>query len=242
MLNTELLLGLVSVLTSTIAAVLGLGGGMLLIAIMPSLLPTTWIIPIHGITQLASNGSRALFAWRDVAWQFIPRFILGSVSGVAIFGLLAVSLPPEVALLTIGGYILLTLWSQAFSRFVKRYETFFSAGFFQTGLAVIVGATGPLTNTLLAKQLDSREQIVATSALMMLLSHGFKVLLFGFLGFAYLEHIWLISAMVIGAVFGSWLGTKLRRTIKDKNYVLILRIALTLLAIKMIISGILVFV
>ena len=48
---TELFLGIVTFFTSTIAAIVGLGGGMMLIAILPSFLPINALIPVHGLTQ-----------------------------------------------------------------------------------------------------------------------------------------------------------------------------------------------
>ena len=54
---------------------------MLLIALMPGLVPTAAIIPIHAITQLTSNVSRAAFGWRDIDWSLIPAVTLGSWAG-----------------------------------------------------------------------------------------------------------------------------------------------------------------
>jgi uncharacterized membrane protein YfcA len=47
--STEILLTLFATVTSAIAGILGFGGGMLLIAILPSFLPAAVIIPLHGI-------------------------------------------------------------------------------------------------------------------------------------------------------------------------------------------------
>ena len=55
---TELFLGIVTFFTSTIAAIVGLGGGMMLITILPSFLPINALIPVHGLTQMTSNLSR----------------------------------------------------------------------------------------------------------------------------------------------------------------------------------------
>ena len=47
----ELVLGLISFFTSAITGVVGLGGGLLLIAILPSFLPLNALIPVHGLSQ-----------------------------------------------------------------------------------------------------------------------------------------------------------------------------------------------
>lgn len=136
--NTEIILGLVGLITSTITGVIGVGGGLLLIAAMPVFLPAALIIPMHSVTQVASNASRALLALKSVEWRFFPGFFFGSALGVSCFGLFFASLPSQYLPLGIGGYILLSLWSRKFDRLVRRYETFFSAGFFQTGLGTLI--------------------------------------------------------------------------------------------------------
>ena len=66
---TELFLGIVTFFTSTIAAIVGLGGGMMLITILPSFLPINALIPVHGLTQMTSNLSRAVFGYKDVQYE-----------------------------------------------------------------------------------------------------------------------------------------------------------------------------
>ena len=59
--TTELTLGVISFLTSTVAGVVGIGGGMMLITILPSFLPLNALIPVHGLTQMSKcNFSRAV--------------------------------------------------------------------------------------------------------------------------------------------------------------------------------------
>ena len=81
----EILLALITFLTSTVAGIVGLGGGMMLIAILPSFLPLNALIPVHGLTQMSSNFSRAFFGYKDVQKEVIPKFLLGSLFGIALF-------------------------------------------------------------------------------------------------------------------------------------------------------------
>ena len=145
---TELTLGVISFLTSTVAGVVGLGGGMLLITILPSFLPLNALVPVHGLTQMSSNFSRAVFGYKDVQFEVIPKFLLGSFVGIGIFATILEFISLTYVPVFIGLYILLSLWSQKFNDKIKRYENYFLAGFFQTGLSMVVGATGPLTMTL----------------------------------------------------------------------------------------------
>ena len=75
----EIILGILTFFTSTVAGVVGLGGGMLLIAVLPTFLPLNAIIPVHGVTQMSSNISRAIFGIKDVQFEVLPKFIFGSI-------------------------------------------------------------------------------------------------------------------------------------------------------------------
>ena len=232
----ELILGLITFFTSTIAGIVGVGGGMMLIVILPSFLPLNALIPIHGLTQVSSNLSRAIFGYKDVQYEVIPKFLLGSAIGIGMFAAVLSLISLEYVPLFIGVYILLSLWSEKFNEKIKRYENYFLAGFFQTGLSMVVGATGPLTMTLLLKDYKDKDKVVATGAALMSITHILKVFVFMYFGFVFFDYIGVIVTMIIGAVAGSWVGTKLRDKIDGKKFIIILKVLLTALAIQVIVK------
>ena len=188
----ELILGLITFFTSTIAGIVGVGGGMMLIVILPSFLPLNALIPIHGLTQVSSNLSRAIFGYKDVQYEVIPKFLLGSAIGIGIFAAVLNLISLEYVPLFIGVYILLSLWSEKFNEKIKKYESYFLAGFFQTGLSMVVGATGPLTMTLLFKDYEDKNKVVATGAALMSITHILKVFVFMYFGFVFFDYIGVI--------------------------------------------------
>lgn len=232
----ELGLGVITFLTSVIAAVVGIGGGMMLIAILPSFLPVNALIPVHGLTQVSSNLSRAIFGYKDVQYEVVPKFLIGSILGIAFFVGILNFISLEYVPLFIGVYILLSLWSQKFNEKIKRYENYYLAGFFQTGLSMVVGATGPLTMTLLFKDFKDKDKVVATGALLMSITHFLKVVVFIYFGFLFFDYIGIIACMIFGAILGSYVGTKLRDKIDGKKFAIILKVMLTILAINLIIK------
>ena len=232
----ELILGLITFFTSTIAGIVGVGGGMMLIVILPSFLPLNALIPIHGLTQVSSNLSRAIFGYKDVQYEVIPKFLLGSAIGIGIFAAVLNLISLEYVPLFIGIYILLSLWSEKFNEKIKRYESYLLAGFFQTGLSMVVGAIGPLTMTLLFKDYEDKNKVVATGAALMSITHILKVFVFMYFGFVFFEYIGVIIAMIIGAVSGSWVATKLRDEIDGKRFTIILKVLLSALAIQVIVK------
>lgn len=232
----ELILGLITFFTSTIAGIVGVGGGMMLIVILPSFLPLNALIPIHGLTQVSSNLSRAIFGYKDVQYEVIPKFLLGSAIGIGMFAAVLNLISLEYVPLFIGVYILLSLWSEKFNERIKKYESYFLAGFFQTGLSMVVGATGPLTMTLLFKDYEDKNKVVATGAALMSITHILKVFVFMYFGFVFFDYIGVIIAMIIGAISGSWVSTKLRDKIDGKKFTMILKVLLSALAIQVIVK------
>lgn len=232
----ELMLGLITFFTSTIAGIVGVGGGMMLIVILPSFLPLNALIPIHGLTQVSSNLSRAIFGYKDVQYEVIPKFLLGSAIGIGMFAAVLNLISLEYVPLFIGVYILLSLWSEKFNEKIKKYESHFLAGFFQTGLSMVVGATGPLTMTLLFKDYEDKNKVVATGAALMSITHILKVFVFMYFGFVFFDYIGVIIAMIIGAISGSWVATKLRDKIDGKRFTMILKVLLSALAIQVIVK------
>ena len=72
-------LGLIAALTSILTACAGLGGGILLLALMLQILPPIAVIPLHGITQLFSNATRG-WIFRDfLRPEYLKPFITGSI-------------------------------------------------------------------------------------------------------------------------------------------------------------------
>ena len=231
---TELILGFYTLLTSTLAGMMGLGGGTLLIAIMPIYLPGNAIVPIHGIVQLASNSSRMLFSLKAVAWNLVGKFIAGSLLGIAVIGLLLANIPTRYIPVFIALYILLNIWVPPFSRFIRKYENFYIVGLVQGGLGLLIGATGPLAVPLLIKELaGDKDRVVATNAFFMGFSHFAKIIVFGLIGFSFSGYGWLLVLMIVGAILGSWLGTLLRGKINSEVFSRLLNTVLTGLAINM---------
>lgn len=235
MLN-DLLLTLTAFATSMFAGITGLGGGMLLLASLPFFLPVQALIPVHGVAQLASNFSRSLLALPDVAWQHLPQFLLGSILGITLAGLFVSHIEAQWLPLCIGIYILCHVWWPAFKQAMSRFENFFLIGAIQTGLNPIVGATGPLTTTLVMAKLKTREAIVSTNAIMMSFTHITKIALFVFIGFEYLDYAKEILLLSIGAIVGSYFGTTVRRKINGEKFIVILKALLTILALRMIVT------
>ncbi|WNC69524.1 sulfite exporter TauE/SafE family protein [Thalassotalea nanhaiensis] len=230
MFSNELSLFLIATFTSTLAGICAMGGGMILVLVLPFFVPVTAIIPIHGITQFASNSSRLALCFSHVHWPFVGQFIVGAIVGTLLFSVFLVNISSQFLPLFISVYLLITLWFKPIEIAFSRFESFYIVGAIQAGLGLLVGAPGPITVTLLYKKLTDKEQIIATASLLMGITNLNKVLVYSVIGFQFFEYWQLILAAVIGATIGSILGTYLRDKIPNQHFMNLLKLILTGLA------------
>lgn len=237
----ELILGIINFFTSTLAGMVGLGGGAILLGLMPMFLPANIIVPIHGAAQLSSNISRVWFGRRDLDWTYFRPFFIGAILGVVFFGTAIQFVKLDLIPLFIAIYILLTQWSTLINRLLKSFENFYLIGFVQTGIGLFVGAPGPLHMPLLMKKYDNNDVVVTVGSLMMSLIHALKIVVYVSLGFRFFDHWQVILFMVVSASLGSWAGVKLRGLLPLRWVKAALPWLLTLIALKIIYDNVIKF-
>ena len=79
--SSSVVLVVTSFFTSMMTATLGIGGGVLLLAVMAGTMPVSALIPVHGLVQLGSNGNRALMTAKHIDWNMLKYFSLGAIVG-----------------------------------------------------------------------------------------------------------------------------------------------------------------
>lgn len=230
---------LLSCFTSLISASMGIGGGTVLLAVMAQVIPIKAIIPVHGVVQLGSNFGRAMMLVLQLNWQLTAWFFAGSVIGALLGGQLVVSLPVTVLKVTLGVFILYSVWGPKLSAVSGNTRGLLGGGFLSTLLTMFVGATGPFVIAILRSFELSRSALVATSAACMVIQHMLKIIVFGLLGFAFWPYASLIVLMIISGLLGTFIGTKLLVKIDEKKFKQGLNIILSLLAFRLIVSPLL---
>lgn len=232
--TNDILLVLIAFGTSTLTAITGVGGGVLLIALIPGFLPAAAIVPVHGAVQLVSNTSRAFFGWRFMRLELVSGFIGGAcLGGIAAAGITQ-HINLEYSPLFIAAYILYNLWGPPLKLEIPGAGEFVVIGALQTGLSMIVGATGPMGQAALLRRGLQRDAQVVTAAVMMTFTHLIKIILFAILGFSFVAYWQIIAGMSLGVIAGAWLGTHIRYRIPEAPFKTFLRWLLTLLAVRMI--------
>lgn len=230
----NLVLVVTAFVTASLSAVIGMGGGILLLAVMFCFMPFGQAIPLHAAVQLVSNGTRIIAYRRAADWHAVRRFLLGVVPGVMIAGLLLWSLgevgraEPYIKIV-IGLYILTATFLPK-PKPVPGHDG--TRGFTLIGLAagtagLTVGATGPLIAPLFARRHFVKERLIATKAACQMLTHVFKIVAFWTLGtIDFGRFSLLLVAMTAAAVVGTFLGRRILKHVSPAAFVVLYRIAL----------------
>lgn len=224
----------VSFLTSAFTAIIGVGGGIALISVMPGLLPAAAIIPVHGAVQLASNVSRVFFGFHHIEWRIFWPFSGGAVLGAFVGAQVVVGFHFDDLPLYLGVFILLVTWVPVPKRAFRLPGHFALFGALQTVLALFVGVAGPLTGAFLVSAGLPKDRLVITHGTVMAVTHLCKILVFGFVGFAFAPYLPLVAGMIGAAALGSWSGTHLRDRVSESLFRKVFRIVITLLSLRMI--------
>jgi uncharacterized protein len=234
----ELSLIALSFVTSLMTAALGLGGGILMVAAMASVVPPAALIPVHGLVQLGSNSGRVLLFHRFIRRSIVLWFLLGAVVGVTIGAQVAVRLPREVLLIVVGGFVLVTTWMPSLGRYRVPDRGFVAIGAVTAFITMFAGATGPFLAPFLSpERLGDRHATIGTFAACMTLKHALKVTAFAALGFAYLPWLPLIGLMIVSGFLGTMVGRQIVNRMPEARFRTAFRILLTALALRLLYEG-----
>lgn len=232
---TSVLLIVLAGITSAITASLGIGGGVLLLAVMALVMPPATIIPVHGMVQLGSNFGRASMLLRHINLRTIAWFAPGVLIGAWLGSLFLVDLPLALVQLAIACFILLLCWGPAIPAIATGPVGTLIAAALTSFVSLFVGATGPLVAAFIKRQQQGeRFATVATFATAMCLQHAPKALIYGAAGFVFADWLGLIFLMVAAGALGTWIGIKLLRKLSDQRFTLLFNVLLTLLALRLI--------
>jgi uncharacterized membrane protein YfcA len=233
--DTELFifLALTAGVTSLVTASFGVGGGVLLLAVMAVFLPPQVIVPVHGVVQLGSNAGRALLSWRNVDWRVIAAFVPGALAGAVVGSFVLIALPPAAIYTTIAAFTLYLCWGPRLPRTALGAAGTSVLGAGTTFLTLFVGATGPLVGAFLRQQHDDRFKTVATFATAMAVQHTLKLGVFQLAGFDLKPWLALAAAMIACGAAGTFIGLRLLRRFSDRHFQLVFKLLLTLLALRL---------
>ena len=229
----------VSAASSFITASIGIGGGMIMLAVLAQVLPIKAVIPVHAVVQLGSNSGRAFMLRQYISWKLFSYFALGSLAGALVGGQLVTNLPLELLRAVLGIFILYSVWTPNKWNTPKNKWALIIGGSITTILTMFVGATGPLVTSLVRAFKLDRLQLVASSAAFLVFQHLLKAIVFTTIGFAFSPYLGLLILMIASGLIGTFLGKATLLKLNEQRFQRYLKIALSIMALRLLVLALL---
>ena len=226
-----------SFFTSALTAAVGIGGGVVLLAVMASFLPPLVVLPVHGIVQLGSNSGRAAVMRAHIHWRIAGYFFLGSIVGVVLAAKVFIALPVGVLQALLGLFVLYAVWAPKLRPSNIPLAGFVPVGALTSFATLFVGGTGPLVSAFFSPEHLGREKLVATHATCMTIQHGLKGIAFGFLGFQFLPWLPVMAAMIASGFIGTLAGRRILQRLPEQLFTKLFRLVLTVLGLRLLLLG-----
>lgn len=206
--------------TSILSGVIGMAGGIILMAVLVSVQSVAAAMIVHGTVQATANGSRAFFLRQHIVWRILPGYLLGAALALASFITVALVPDPAVILLTIGAFPWLARALRSLHGLdITRGATPVACGALVTSAQLFAGASGPVLDVFYLNARLNRRQIIASKAVTQTLGHLLKLVYYGLIvGVAEAIPGWFLAVAVATAVFGTRIGTLLLKHIDDTQF------------------------
>ncbi|MGC2777544.1 MAG: sulfite exporter TauE/SafE family protein, partial [Bradyrhizobium sp.] len=206
-------LGLLMVATAFLSGLFGMAGGLILIGVLLAIMPLPAAMVLHAITQMASNGWRAVLWRRHIRWRPVAVYLVGCALALGLWSLVRYVPDKPAALLLLGVTPFMARLMPAHLR--PDPDSIWQGAIYGTicmGLMLMTGVSGPLLDTFFLGARFDRRSIVATKATCQVASHLTKLIYFG----GIIDQAASVDpVLALVAVAASMLGTTLARRLLE---------------------------
>tara|TARA_Y100001968_G_C19322038_1_gene699802 strand:+ start:405 stop:1106 length:702 start_codon:yes stop_codon:yes gene_type:complete len=229
-----------------------MGGGIILLGLMAIIIPEGYmVIALHGIIQMFSNGTRTFVFREHLKKKLILEYLGGALIGLSLsvcilYGLIklyevnsADQINFDFLKPLIGIYILWYLFLKGAKKKQKN-KLFIAVGVISGVSSIFVGAVGPLIAPFFIRNDLKKENVIANKAACQIITHLGKIPIFiYFFNFNYIEHYNLLLPLILAVYIGTNIGKKLLGRLSENTFKIFFKIALTIIAIRLILGELL---
>lgn len=217
-----LLLVISGFLAWIISTIGGGGGAMILVPIVGFVAGTQAVAPVVTLATLIAGGGRAFVFWRDIDWSVVtwalPGAVIGGLLGAALFS----TAPAEWLRIAIGLFLVSTVFQYRFGKKKRTFRVrkwwFLPAQIVMGFLSGLVGAVGPVMNTLYLNAGITKARMVGTKTAISMPMHLIKIGTYSTLG-AMSGELWLFGlAAGIGAIASNWVARRLLKGMTEISF------------------------
>lgn len=196
-------------IASSIAAVAGTGGGIILLPVLISVFGVREAVPMYAVAQLIGNLSRVAFNWSKIEFRVVAWFAVGAIPAAILGSWLFTRIPDTGLLRALGVFLIVSVIIRHLRPSMRT--TFAPSWFAPIGgifsvVSAIAGSAGPFLAPFYLSYGLVKGAFIGTEALGTAVMHVTKLLSYQGLG-AMSPAIWL-TGLLIGPVMiaGSYTG------------------------------------
>lgn len=234
-----LILILTALGASTVAAVAGFGGAVVLLPVLVWIFGARDAVPILTVAQLVGNLSRVYFNRREVVWPVAGWFALGAIPSSVLGALLFVAAPTSLLKKLLGGFLLASVvyrHTKLGRQLRVTQRGFVGVGALLGFLSALLGSVGPLAAPFFLSHGLIAGAYIGTEALTAVTMHLVKVAVYG--GYAVLDGSSVAIGLAIGVVMilGSYLGKQLLTRVPERLFPLIIEVVLIVSGLQLLLT------
>ena len=212
-------------LTSILSGLVGMAGGVILMALLVATLPTASAMIMHGLIQAMANGSRVWFIRQHMQWHLMPTYFAGVVMVGVLFWFFKISWSAPVILIAIGIIAWLPiLMPQNLALDVTRKPVTLLCGITVTATQLLARTSGPLLDAFFQGSRLNRFEMVCTKAFTQAVGHTVKVVYFTWLSLSaseplhHLVNATFVLLLLATSLGGTRIGTWLLHKVNESNF------------------------
>jgi len=211
--------GFIAWIVSTIG---GGGGAVLLVPLIGFIAGAQGVAPVAAVATLIAGGGRALVFFRDIEWRVVawglPGAALGGILGAAVFS----TTSAEWLQIIIGLFLISTIFQYGFGRRERTFAVatwwFFPAELVVGFLSGLIGAMGPILNTLYLNAGITRERMVGTKTAISFPMHFAKIGAYTVFGALTGKLLLFGIAAGLGALVSNWVAKHMLKGMSELNF------------------------
>jgi uncharacterized protein len=235
-----LLVGVVALIASTLAAVAGFGGAALLLPALVIVFGARDAVPILTVAQLVGNASRAWLNRDEVDYRVVGWFAVGGVPLALIGGWLFAEAPLAELTRLLGAFLLLlVVWRRWRAGRIARppLKAFALIGAAASFISAFLGSVGPLMAPFFLAYGLFKGAYIGTEALSTVVMHVPKLV--AYRSAAVLPDTSIVAGLAIGPlmVLGSWAGKRIVDRLPERVFVLLIEATMTVTGLLFLIRG-----
>lgn len=166
--------------TSFLSGLFGMAGGLILIGVLLFVMPLPAAMMLHAITQMASNGWRAVLWRQSIRWRVAARYGAGCLLALGLCSTLSFVPSKHLALICLGlsPFVVYAMPTRLAPNTESTPQSIIY-GFVCMSLMLLTGVAGPLLDSYFLGGRMNRRAIIATKGACQVFGHGLKFIYFG---------------------------------------------------------------